>query len=66
MSKKTYRSVDELTRDELDELKYGLYCCLVDEGVCDYAYPDEIPDEIVKKNYAGVSFVEEDFFCNTH
>ena len=27
-------------------------------------YPDEIPDEIIFNVYAGISFVNDDFFCS--
>ena len=74
-----YRDVTELTRDELRELKCNYMYELANEGTFaevmdrdydepsywDLANADEIiPDDVVFRQYEGVSFVEEDFFCN--
>ena len=66
MAKTIYRGVEELNADEFAELKGALFCAMKDnQGEdCKYATADEIPDDEVKKNYEGVSFVEEDFWCN--
>lgn len=71
------RVVQDLTRNELDELKRS-YVDVMFEQVdeCgddeklratweDYATaPETIPDELIFEYYAGVGFVDDDFFCN--
>ena len=61
-----YKSVEELRREELDELKNNYYWQLYDQGglVAGISDSSEIPDNVILEHYAGVSFVEEDFFCN--
>ena len=59
-----YRSVTELNRDELEELKMNYYVELTDAGEENVPYWEDIPDDIILDHYAGISFVEEDFFCN--
>lgn len=71
--------VTELTRDQLIELKCKYMDMLADEGTfaevvgrdydepsySDLAEADEIiPDEVIFRNYEGVSFVNDDFFCS--
>ena len=59
------RPVDELTEEELDELKQDLYYNgLTEEQQAAYFDHSEIPGTVVKEHYAGISFVREDFFCN--
>lgn len=70
--------VTELSRDQLVELKQNYLSELADEGSyaevmdCDYDEPsywdlanadDIVPDDVVFRNYDGVSFVTDDFFC---
>lgn len=65
------KTVTDLTRDELTELK-GFYLTeLVNEGEIeepswwDLANIDEIvSDEIVFEYYHDILFTEDDFFCN--
>lgn len=64
MTKETYRSVDELNKEEFEELRVAYFCSLQDSGANKYESAEEIPDSEVKKNYDGISFVEEDFWCN--
>lgn len=59
-----YRSVDNLTSDELQELKMSLYNELPQNQAAAYFDYSEIPDSVVKKHYAGVAFVHDDFSCN--
>ena len=60
-----YRDVRELNKDELDELRWSYYWELVDTGEDDgIEWADDIPDAVLFDHYAGISFVEEDFFCN--
>jgi hypothetical protein len=61
-----YRTVYDLTREELDELKDALFWSdetdeEILEGI-DYSW--QIPDEAVLRHFDGISFVDEDFFCN--
>ena len=60
-----YRDVRDLNQDELDELRYTYYWQLVetgeDEGIDG---PEDIPNAVLFDHYAGISFVEDDFFCN--
>lgn len=67
-------TVRELTRAQLDELKNNLYWNLDGEQYGDLtdeeknfilnaSHPNDIPDELVFKNYDGIHFVEDDFFC---
>lgn len=64
---KGYRSVEELTKDELSELKNCYYMQLEDEDdeiLNGIDSPEEIPDVIIFEHYEGISFVKDDFFCN--
>lgn len=59
------KTVYDLSREELDELKAAHYDQLqyTDEPNEFLCY-DEIPDDIIFHHYEGISFVDEDFFCN--
>ena len=60
-----YRDVFDLTKDELEELRDSYYWQLVDTGEDEgIDGPEYIPDDVLFDHYAGISFVEEDFFCN--
>ena len=65
-----YRSVEELTREELDELKETYFWEVVNEGDAeevfgdDIEFPWDIPDEVVMEHFSHICFVEDDFFCN--
>lgn len=61
------RSIDELTRDELIELKQHYYDEKHPEGVSygELAAIDElVSDEEIKEAYGGIVFVAEDFFTD--
>jgi len=73
--------VTELTREQLTELKCNYLEQLADEGTfaevldVDYNEPsyfdlanaDEIvPDCVIFRNYEGVCFVNDDFFCTAN
>ena len=64
---KEMKTVKELTRDELNELK-SMYLTKLEEDESpsyqDYVNAEKIPDEIIFEEYAGITFVKEDFFCN--
>lgn len=62
-----YRTVYELTDEEIEELKQWYYWQLVDAGEDEELgidSSDGIPDELIYEHYDGISFVEDDFFCN--
>lgn len=66
--------VKELNKAQLEELKNNLYWNLDGEQygnitdeekelIINATHPNEIPDELVLKNYNGIEFVADDFFC---
>lgn len=59
------KSVYDLTRDQLDELKAAYFWDddAQDAIPEDCTSPDEIPDEIILDHYNGIDFVDDDFFC---
>ena len=60
-----YRDVRDLNQDELEELRRSYYWQLVDTGEDEgIEWVDDIPDAVLFDHYDGISFVEEDFFCN--
>lgn len=61
------RSIDELTRDEIIELKQHYYNEKHPEGVSYgefLAVDDLVSDEEIRTAYDGITFTEEDFFTN--
>lgn len=58
------RTVHELTKDELEELRYNYFAQLTDLGEENFDSPNDIPMENVISHYEGTYFVEDDFFCN--
>lgn len=63
-----YRTVHDLTPEELDELRATYFEQLdeVDNDVIeDISSYEEVTDEMLFNHYDGVSFVRENFFCNT-
>ena len=74
-------STNELSREQMHELKCNYMAELVDEGTfaevmgCDYDEPsysdlanaDElISDEFIHEHYADFEFSEDDFFCTAN
>jgi hypothetical protein len=65
-----YRSVNELTENELLELISTYYYEGLDDGSLEEVMDkeidseDEIPIDLIKDHYRDISFVEEDFWCN--
>ena len=61
-----YRVIQDLTRDELDELKLSYLMVL--ENDTEYPVllpdPDNIPDEALFEYYDVMVFSEDDFCCN--
>lgn len=57
--------VTELSREELDELKYSY----ANEHTHGCSYEElmdslDIPDDVIFEHYDGVDFVKDDFFCH--
>ena len=60
-----FRSVEELTREELNELKQNYVAETRDDpSYGELADSTEISDEVIFEHYAGIVFGPEDFFCN--
>ncbi len=65
-----YRTVDELTQNELEELRDRYYHQGLDDGSLTEVMgkkiksAEEISMDLVKDHYRDYHFVEEDFFCN--
>lgn len=59
-----YKTVWDLTEDELDELRMARYYEMDDEQAQYYFDWDEIPNDVLFDRYDGVCFVPEDFLCN--
>ena len=62
------RSINELTQNELEELRENYFYQLLDTGDYDVLggieYASDLPMNQVIEHYEHVSFVDEDFFCN--
>ena len=61
-----YRTVYDLNRAELEELKDSFFWSdeVDDEILEGYSCPYEIPDDIIYSHFDGIGFVDEDFICN--
>lgn len=60
-----YHTVYELTVNEFEELRESYFWQLQETDDADhFDSPDDIPDDVIFDHYDGISFVEEDFFCN--
>lgn len=60
------RTVNELTTEELLELRGNYFVQLQETGEEGFLTDEnDIPLEAILEHYEGISFVEEDFFCNT-
>ena len=57
---KMYRTVKELTKDELEELRSNYYYNVLN----DIDEPSEVLDNTIFEYYDGTQFVADDFFCN--
>ena len=65
-------TVQELNREQLNELKQVYACqladCGEDEEVMGVSYKELtdasfIPDDVIFNHYDGINFTEDDFFC---
>lgn len=62
-----YKSVFDLSPAEMEELKQSYFYQLQDENpeiLQGITEAEQIPDDIIQEHYSGVSFVDDDFFCN--
>jgi hypothetical protein len=65
------KTVNELTVEELEELRSRWYYQHLDDGSLDEVMgaeidsEEQIPMDFVKEYYSDTMFVEEDFWCNT-
>jgi len=59
-----YKTSYDLSIEEMEELKESLYYELLDNGTIDINDFDGVTEEMVHEYYDGVSFVEDNFFCN--
>lgn len=63
-------TVRELSRDQLDELKWHYYYSddydpkIVGENGLPILFAGDIPDKIIFAVYAGIHFVPDDFGCS--
>lgn len=68
LHKSNIMSVDELTNEQLQELRVFYYQQLLettgDEVLEGITQPNEIPMSDVIAHYEGVYFVNDDFFCS--
>ena len=64
--KDVYKNVYELSREQIEQLKFAYFYQLLEtdpevlEGIDNFL---GIPDDVIYKHYEGISFVDEDFFC---
>jgi len=63
-------TVHELNRDQLDELKNNYFWGEETINIPKYnsiglptLFPGDIPDSVIYDYYAGIDFVDDDFFC---
>lgn len=61
-----YKTVYDLTQEELNELKEAYALQLNVDGILDGELLEsrDIPYDIIFDHYAGIQFVDDDFFCN--
>lgn len=60
------KTVNELSADELSELKQAYAVQLSDDDLSygELADAENIPDDIIIDHYSGIMFSDDDFFCN--
>lgn len=64
------KTVNELTQEELEELRDRYYHQGIDDGSLDEVMgkeidsADEIPMDLIKAHYGGTFFVKDDFWVN--
>lgn len=63
------RTVNELTQEDLEELRSRYYHQCLDDGSLLEIFSEEVEDgdipmDLIKSHYKDTYFVEEDFWCN--
>lgn len=60
------KTVNDLSVDELSELKQAYAMQLSDDDLSygELADAENIPDDIIIEHYSGITFSDDDFFCN--
>lgn len=56
-----YKSINELSTEQLDELRENLYWNRTDD--CLWATPSDVTDSVLFETFKHVSFTDDDFFC---
>ena len=67
MEKVMYKTVYDLTNEQITELKEAFFwqCMTEDEDILgDISYSWEIPDNVIYNHYSGITFVDDDFCCS--
>lgn len=61
---KNYKMVQDLNREQLNELKNSFFWQDETQDILEDAYtsPEQIPDDIIFEHYDGICFVDDDFF----
>lgn len=61
-----YRTVYDLNKVELDELRDDMFWFVSDDFLAknNVEYFWQITDEMIYNHFGGISFVDEDFMCN--
>lgn len=61
-----YKTVYDLTQEELNELKAAYFFAddIDDEILGDISSLEDIPNDFILNYYNGISFTDDDFFCN--
>lgn len=57
------RTINQLTENEFEELRVTYFYELLENDQL-INHPSEITNEQLLNHYRGISFVDEDFFCN--
>ena len=61
------RTINELTQDELQELRETYFYQLLDtdpEALGFITEASDIPIQVIFEHYGGISFTPDDFYCN--
>jgi hypothetical protein len=60
-----YYTVENCTAEQLDELRDAYFWAddTDPETLIDIDSPDDVPDWLLFQQYAGILFVNDDFFC---
>ena len=61
------KTVYELNKDEFEELRCSYFEQLKESEpdiLEDIQSCEQIPDDVINEHYSGITFVDDDFFCN--